>query len=636
MEDLDWLYLVIQGTLAVSTVIFVLKMKKREASIQNHLKMLKSSVKDWNEWRKTNEHDGVKVSLVGANLSNTDISHANLVNVNLSLANLSNANLKAVNLKETFLNDADLSEANLTEAEVIGAYFTSCNLTRANLSNSNFFSTKFYNANLKSANFKKSQLGYANFSGANLSEADFSQADLFEAKFNQANLENSDFTEAKLIRTNLSGLDFSTTKLEKVDFSGSDLSGLNLSGLNLSKTNLSKIQALNTTFKNTILTGACIEDWNINSDTNFDNVICDYIYLKQNKQERRPSDPNRNFEPGEFAKLVQKSVETVDLIFNNGIDWKVFLSSYKDIQVEYGEQNISIQAIEQKSDGAFVIRLSVLPNVDKANTEESFWQIYKPMLQAKDEQIALYGQVLEDKNQELEDKQKELVEKRLNNSKLINIVEGMAKEDELLNEVQIKILQAINQGNSYDREISESLSLSIHQTRYYLEYFEENRFITAIKGSDQLGYEAYMTCELTNKGYVAAENQKNLIKESNMSNNEYNFNAPVGSVGNKGTQTNITGLNQGTQIGTQYNSPQEKTLAEAADEIQKLLEQLEQTNPTATEEDKIEHINDETTPKFKRKVVAALKAAGNTAIDEFLDNSYVKVGKAAIMGWVES
>lgn len=40
--------------------------------------------------------------------------------------------------------------------------------------------------------------------------------------------------------------------------------------------------------------------------------------------------------------------------------------------------------------------------------------------------------------------------------------------------------------------------------------------------------------------------------------------------------------------------------------------------------------------KFKRKVVAALKAAGDTAIDEFLDNSYVKVGKAAIMGWIDS
>lgn len=128
-----------------------------------------------------------------------------------------------------------------------------------------------------------------------------------------------------------------------------------------------------------------------------------------------------------------------------------------------------------------------------------------------------------------------------------------------------------------------------------------------------------------------------LVGDGNSINmNKFNFNAPVGSAGNQGTQTNVAGLNQGTQIGTQHNSSPKQTLAEAAEEIHKLLKQLKQDNPDATEQEKIEHINDETTPKFKRKVVAALKAAGNTAIDEFLDNSYVKVGKAAIMSWIES
>ena len=98
-----------------------------------------------------------------------------------------------------------------------------------------------------------------------------------------------------------------------------------------------------------------------------------------------------------------------------------------------------------------------------------------------------------------------------------------------------------------------------------------------------------------------------------------------------------SGTVQGSIIGTQYNyaSEQKQTLAEAAGEIQKLLKQLKQTDPTATEFQQIEHLNDETTPKFKRKVVTALEAVGNTAIDEFLDSSYIKVGKAAIMGWME-
>jgi hypothetical protein len=80
---------------------------------------------------------------------------------------------------------------------------------------------------------------------------------------------------------------------------------------------------------------------------------------------------------------------------------------------------------------------------------------------------------------------------------------------------------------------------------------------------------------------------------------------------------------------------QKKTLAESALEIQQLLKQLEQTHPTATEAEKIAYVNDETTPSFKRRVVSALQAGGEAAIEEFLDNSYVNVGKAIVKGWMK-
>ena len=80
---------------------------------------------------------------------------------------------------------------------------------------------------------------------------------------------------------------------------------------------------------------------------------------------------------------------------------------------------------------------------------------------------------------------------------------------------------------------------------------------------------------------------------------------------------------------------QKKTLAEAATEIQKLLQQLEQSNPVATDADKITYVNDETTLSFKRRVVGALQAGGEAAIEEFLDNPYVNVGKAVVKGWIK-
>lgn len=84
-----------------------------------------------------------------------------------------------------------------------------------------------------------------------------------------------------------------------------------------------------------------------------------------------------------------------------------------------------------------------------------------------------------------------------------------------------------------------------------------------------------------------------------------------------------------------FQSEQKQTLAEAAAAIQQLLKQLEQTNPTTTEAEKIAYVNDETTPSFKRRVVGALQAGSEAAIEEFLDNSYVNVGKAIIKAWMK-
>ena len=82
-------------------------------------------------------------------------------------------------------------------------------------------------------------------------------------------------------------------------------------------------------------------------------------------------------------------------------------------------------------------------------------------------------------------------------------------------------------------------------------------------------------------------------------------------------------------------SEQKQTLAASAKEIQQLLEQLAKINPNPTEAEKIEYVHDETTPSFKRRLIAALQASGEAAIEEFLDNPYVNVGKAIVKGWIK-
>lgn len=128
------------------------------------------------------------------------------------------------------------------------------------------------------------------------------------------------------------------------------------------------------------------------------------------------------------------------------------------------------------------------------------------------------------------------------------------------------------------------------------------------------------------KEMLEGENAQKILK--NMSENQGDT-YHIGQAGAVGRYARSDG-------NTFAQSGDKRTLAEAAMEIQQLLRHLESTNPVATETEKIAYINDETTPSFKHRVVGALKASGETAIDEFiLENKYLKVAKAAVKGWLK-
>ena len=83
-----------------------------------------------------------------------------------------------------------------------------------------------------------------------------------------------------------------------------------------------------------------------------------------------------------------------------------------------------------------------------------------------------------------------------------------------------------------------------------------------------------------------------------------------------------------------YSSQDEKTLAESAKTIQKLIQQFKENKPNATYRETVAYVHNETSPGFKDRVVGALKAAGETAIEEVLDNPYVNITKDCIKGWM--
>jgi hypothetical protein len=108
-------------------------------------------------------------------------------------------------------------------------------------------------------------------------------------------------------------------------------------------------------------------------------------------------------------------------------------------------------------------------------------------------------------------------------------------------------------------------------------------------------------------------------------------------MGDKFENINDSTIVNHSKVDNSFNNStdEDKTLAEAAAEIQELLKQLEKTNPTATEVDKITYVNIATKTDLKQRAIAALKEGSNTVIDEFIvDNKYLKIVKAVIQGWL--
>jgi uncharacterized protein YjbI with pentapeptide repeats len=274
-------------------------------------------------------------------------------------------------------------------------------------------------SSLGGTKFIRSNLNNSSFSKTVLKSAHLHQADLNRAKFHLSKKVNlsrfgktilADYRVQNLLVTlrghgqsyigvNLKGAYLAGADLTDANFTEADLSHATLEGADLQRANFTKTQALGTQFRQADLTGACLESWNIDSTTQLTDAMCEHIYLLNNHQERRPN--SGSFQPGEFTKLFEEVLDTIDLIFQNGIDWKAFLQTFRQVQVTHDGAELAIQSIENKGDGVVVVKLNAAPDADKEAVHQSFMQgyhtalkeaedRYKDQLHAKEEQIQDY------------------------------------------------------------------------------------------------------------------------------------------------------------------------------------------------------------------------------------------------------
>ncbi len=191
-------------------------------------------------------------------------------------------------------------------ATFLGTCFNRANLTDANFHEADLKHVDFADATLIRTNFRDTQnLKYAYVKNTILEQKTVREL-LVHGKTDEIDFKQKDLHGAYLVDANLQNIDFTDANFIEADLSGADLRGANLT----------RIQAIGTRFSNADLTGACLEAWNIDQTTDIEHVRADYVYLKNNQQERRPS--SGIFSDGEFSKLFQEVLDTVDLIFKKG------------------------------------------------------------------------------------------------------------------------------------------------------------------------------------------------------------------------------------------------------------------------------------------------------------------------------
>lgn len=257
---------------------------------------------------------------------------------------------------------------------------------------------------LRGTSFKDADLTKADFNGANLKSTNFCFSTLTrtcwkQAKYLEIACTKETILEQPAVRellvtgngygkfyegANLRGANLAGANLERASLKHADLSHAILSQANLKDANLSETLAVGADFSSAYLTGTCLEAWTIDSTTELAGVDCQFVFLREHpntkgNRERRPHDPNRVFEPGDFEKLYTKMMNIVQILLRDGMNPEAFQHAWQNLVTDCPDA--TMQAIERKGNDVLVT-LEVPENADKGEIERHFLDAYEARLQA--------------------------------------------------------------------------------------------------------------------------------------------------------------------------------------------------------------------------------------------------------------
>ncbi|MBD2254758.1 pentapeptide repeat-containing protein [Nostoc parmelioides] len=410
--------------------------------------------------------------------------------------------------------------------------------------------TSFRFANLTDAKFIRAKLKATDFRDATLTQTDFFHAKmLYYIRPGKTYLQNIKLCEVLVTRLGkgkkfdhqyLREVNFQKADLKDASFIGTDLSGANLQDADLSRAKLVQTQLNGTDLTGATLTGAYIQDWGITTDTKFDGVRCEYVYMrlptKENPDPLRKPDNNKEvFADGEFGDFIKPIFDTLDLYHNQGVDPRAIAISFKQLAENHPEADLRIVGMEVRGEDKLLLRAKTAATADKS--------------QLSAEYVATYNEI------------KGLPEREI---KLL-----LAEKDNQIRRLENMVMTALERPSFYSNTQIEKVNT------------------------------------MTNNPGGISQN----VSGGNV------YGGMQASQGNNNVQTSTT-----------YSSSEQKqNLAEAATEIQALLEQLSQSYPTNTNSEKMvfaieakKHV--ENNPTLMKKIISALEAGSTAALEQLLSH----------------
>jgi uncharacterized protein YjbI with pentapeptide repeats len=242
--------------------------------------------------------------------------------------------------------------------------------------NANLTCTRFTGAKLNATDFSNSICDYVDWQGIKLENCIL--PDILHKKSVlpfYTNLQagrNQNFTNTNFEHSYLVDADLVDANLQNANLNGADLRGAKLTNANLKD-----VQALGTNFSGAMLTGSVIASWGINSNTNFENVICKYVYIDEARQERKPA--SGDFEEGDFALLVGIFSNTLDFFFKHEINFPAFQYAMQRMLNQHPNAKIidkQILFLGKDNDNLLRSYDVLNPSIDKSKLHQDFAESY--------------------------------------------------------------------------------------------------------------------------------------------------------------------------------------------------------------------------------------------------------------------